>query len=158
MDDVAAYLRMSREERHQLRPSKVTMIEAWLDEQSIEWRDTSDVTKLRPKIKCDFCGRPNIIHPSDGFNLCSECEPDHAQPSSIRCFLCKEFKFIRHQVGIHPVCRDCQWYHHKSNNCKCVTCINPDLPVSWYTGLLDYYAARLEDAECRIKELTSKKN
>jgi hypothetical protein len=153
MTDIAAYLRLSHYERQRLRPSITSAMEAWLDEQPEEWRVTQDVSKMIPKRLCDFCRKPKRLHPSDGWELCSDCEPVLELPPSIPCILCREKKKIRYRVADHPVCADCGWPDHKSHNCNCLSCCTPNLPVSWYKGLLDYYASRLEDAKAEIRKL-----
>ena len=141
---IAAYLRMSISEKEMLRHSFREKMEAWLEEQSTEWHDSKDTTKMYPKIKCDFCNHPKKIHPSDGFNLCEKCDPVYSTQPILQCFLCDKKKIIRYNIGIHRVCKDCMWLHQKVD-CTCVSCTRSDLPASWYKGLIDYYASNLDD-------------
>lgn len=144
MSDVKAFIRMSPSEKELLRPSIRSAIEALLDEQTEEWRETFDIDKICPKRVCDFCRQPKQLHPSDGSELCSECDPVQEHPPTIQCFICRQNKYIRYNVGPHPVCKECGWPKHKIGNCSCFTCKTPNLPITWYNGLLDYYVSKYE--------------
>ena len=138
--DVSAFLRLSPSERNLLRPSVREAMQIVLDEQTDEWRESMDPSSFHQKRKCDFCYQPRRLHPYDGSELCDTCDPiPHVTPP-VECFICRKSKYARYLVGEHPICKDCGWPNHRPHDCKCFTCRTPNLPISWYKGLLDYYA------------------